>query len=246
MKFVAMPRYQMRKNALTKLLKMTNIVRGGVLLEIGYGAGEVFNLYQKLGIRVDGYDFSTMAQEHALKNYHYSNVRLLKEKPETRHQYDCVVACEVLEHIEDDVAVLKEWKTYLSDTGKLIISVPAHKNRWGSNDVYSGHYRRYERKELEAKFEKAGMAIEKIYTYDFPMCLVLDKMRDYSRGKKISSEHLEKSKEEFTQSSGVERDFGPITVALSNPVLWFPIIKFEELFYRRDWGSAYILMASVR
>lgn len=242
MKFVAMPRYQMRKNALKKLLKNEKSA-GKRLLEIGYGAGEIFSTYQKMGIRVEGYDFSELAYEYARENYKDDDVRLYKEEPEHDGQYDYVVACEVLEHIEDDVAALKEWKTYLSNTGKLIISVPAHQRRWGANDVYSGHYRRYERKELEEKFKKAGMVIEKIYTYDFPMCLFLDKMRDYSRGKKISKEHLEKSKEEFTKSSGVERNFSPVSLALSMPALWFPIIKFEELFYRFDWGSAYILIA---
>lgn len=155
--------------------------------------------------------------------------------------YDYIAACEVLEHIRDDVETLIEWKSYLNNSGKMIISVPAHWKRWGSSDEYNGHYRRYEKNELKEKLKNAGMKIEKIYTYDFPACLLLDGMRDSSRKKKINRD---KSKEELTKNSGIERNFSAVAIKLSNPVLWKPIIKFEELFYQTDLGSAYILIAS--
>lgn len=138
------------------------------------------------------------------------------------------------------MAELREWKSYLNDSGKLIISVPAHWKRWGSSDEYNGHYRRYERKELIEKFRNAGMKIEKIYVYDFPACLLLDGMRDNSRRKMKN----DRNKEEATKSSGIERNFSAMVLKLSNPALWRPIIKFEELFYKTDLGSAYILIAS--
>jgi len=252
MKFTAMPRYQMRKNALKKLLKNQT----GRLLEIGYGAGEIFSMYKSLGLRVVGYDFSEMAYEYAMQNYaDDSSVCLLQEKPEPKQQFDIVVACEVLEHIEDDMAALREWKMYMKDTGKLIISVPAHHKMWGANDVYAGHYRRYERIELEKKIKKAGMEIEKIYTYDFPACLLLDRMRDSASDKILREEHVEKGKsirldvydkEEHTKKSGIERKFNPLFLFLAHPFFWKLIIKFEELFYNTDLGSAYILMARKR
>ena len=220
-------------------------ILGGGGFEIGYGAGEVFSLYRKLGLHVEGYDPSEEAYVYAGKNYGDSGVVLLRELPEEGRKYDYVVACEVLEHIEDDVKELKKWKKYLKNTGKMIVSVPAHQKRWGENDVYSGHYRRYEKKELMEKFLAAGMRIEKIYTYDFPACLLLDGMRDRSRGRKINRENLKKSREEFTKSSGIERDFGVVARVLSHPALWYPVVKLEELFYRTDLGSAYILMASL-
>lgn len=246
MKFVAMPRYQMRKNALKKLL-LSNPCIGNRVLEIGYGAGEVFELYRKLGLMVEGYDTSETAYKYAASNDIVkggNDIVLLKEKPKVGKKYDYVIACEVLEHIKDDVETLKEWKRYLKDTGKMIISVPAHQKRWGWNDVYSGHYRRYEKKELTNIFSKAGMCVDVIYTYDFPSCLFLDVIGDISRKRKISRDKLKKSRQEYTETSGIERDFHPIFLALSHPFLWFPIIKAEELFYKTDWGSAYILIAS--
>lgn len=247
MKFVPMPRYQLRKHALKKLLKKLNAVGSGKkLYEIGYGAGEIFGLYREMGLCVYGYDFSKYAYEYASQNYQDDRIVLFQEKPKPQKQYDFVVACEVLEHIEDDLEMLEEWKGYLNNTGKLIISVPAHEKKWGATDVYAGHYRRYERKELEQKFAGAGMQIETIYTYDFPSCLLLDRMRDNDYEKKIKKENVEKSKEEYTKKSGVEREFSPLVRVLSHPALWSLVAKVSELFYHTDLGGGYILTASVK
>lgn len=212
------------------------------VFEIGYGAGEIFNLYRKLGLRVEGFDFSEAAYQYAACHYQDDGVVLHKAMPKPEKRFDYVVACEVLEHIKDDGSALKDWKEYLKDTGKMVISVPAHKKRWGESDIYAGHFRRYERQELISKFKRAGMQVEKIYTYDFPVCFLLDMMRDLSRKKQLSKKKM--SREGYTKNSGVERDFHPFVLALSHPLLWFPMIKLGELFYKTDLGSAYILIAS--
>ena len=60
-KFISMPRYQMRRHALKKLLKKVGAVGSGKkIYEIGYGAGEIFRLYREMGLRVHGYDFRNM------------------------------------------------------------------------------------------------------------------------------------------------------------------------------------------
>lgn len=245
-KFIAMPRYQLRKYALKKLLGRMGAGNGKSIYEIGYGAGEIFHLYTQLGLRVYGYDFSEYAYEYASKNFQDDRIELFQEKPEPKKQYDFVVACEVLEHIEDDLAMLKEWKGYVKDTGKMIISVPAHKKRWGAADVYVGHFRRYERKELKKKFARAGLQIEEIYTYDFPECFLLDRMRDGDYGKKIKREKTAKTQEEYTKRSGVEREFNPVVRALAHPLLWSLAAKISAIFYHTDLGSGYILAASVK
>lgn len=245
LRFVPMPRYIMRKNALSMLLRRDNCA-GKKLLEIGYGAGEIFNLYEKLGVSADGYDYSETAYEYARE--HYKSAHVIREKEQIeKGRYDYVVACEVLEHAEDDVGQLKEWCEYIkkneSGGGKMIISVPAHQSRWDDNDTYAGHFRRYEREELREKLDAAGLQLKKIYTYDFPSCLVLDNLRGISRKKKIERDNLSLDKEQRTKYSGVQRDYNPLVLALSHPAIQVPISKFEQLFYKTDWGSAYILIA---
>ena len=107
-KFISMPRYQMRRHALKKLLKKAGAVGSGKkIYEIGYGAGEIFRLYKEMGLRVHGYDFSEYAYKYASQNYQDDQIVLFQEKPKPQNQYDFVVACEVLEHIEDDLKMLK-------------------------------------------------------------------------------------------------------------------------------------------
>lgn len=217
-------------------------VKQKTVFEIGYGAGEIFNLYRSLGMQAEGFDFSKAAYQYASCHYQREGVVLHQNMPKPQKKFDYVIACEVLEHIRDDVGAVREWKSYLKSTGKMIVSVPAHKKRWGESDVYAGHFRRYERRELVHTLKKAGMRVEKIYNYNFPVCFLLDFLRDRNSKKKLSEKKL--NREGFTKNSGIDRDFHPIVLALSHPALWMPVIKLEELFYRTDLGSAYILIAS--
>ena len=46
-------------------------------------------------------------------------------------RFGLVCAFEVLEHIENDVAAVKEWASLLRPGGWLLLSVPAHQRRYG-------------------------------------------------------------------------------------------------------------------
>ncbi len=54
-----------------------------------------------------------------------------------------VIMMDVLEHIEDDYAILKEIKSKVGENAFYFITVPAFMSVWSSHDVYLGHYRRY-------------------------------------------------------------------------------------------------------
>lgn len=63
---------------------------------------------------------------------------------------DTVVSFNVLEHIEDDQAVLAEAASLLRRSSapgpkRLISFVPAHPFAYGAHDRYTGHFRRYDR-----------------------------------------------------------------------------------------------------
>ena len=63
-------------------------------------------------------------------------------------KFDVIIASDVLEHINLDVEALKEWKRVLKPNGHMILFVPAKKVLWSNNDVYSQHFRRYEKKQF--------------------------------------------------------------------------------------------------
>ena len=61
---------------------------------------------------------------------------------------DIVLAMDVLEHIQDDYSTLKEWKNTLKPNGLLLITVPAFQHLWSSHDIFLGHHRRYNKKDI--------------------------------------------------------------------------------------------------
>jgi len=67
---------------------------------------------------------------------------------------------DVLEHLEDDVAVLGSLRRLLAPEGALLLTVPAHPSLWSYFDEAARHRRRYEAGELEQKLARAGYRIE--------------------------------------------------------------------------------------
>jgi hypothetical protein len=74
---------------------------------------------------------------------------------------DTIVSFNVLEHIEDDGAVLAQAADLLRRSSaagpkRLITFVPAHPFAYGAHDKATGHYRRYDRARLRALAAKAA------------------------------------------------------------------------------------------
>ena len=76
---------------------------------------------------------------------------------------DTCICTNVLEHTDDDEAVLTNIFEILNHVGHLTLLVPAFKSLFGSIDLLVGHRRRYNKKELESKLKKAGFNIIKLY-----------------------------------------------------------------------------------
>ena len=72
-------------------------------------------------------------------------------------RFDAVLALDVLEHLDDDVAGLREAGRLLKPGGLLLVTVPALPSLWGGQDVISHHRRRYTRSMLLDLFRCAGL-----------------------------------------------------------------------------------------
>ena len=70
---------------------------------------------------------------------------------------DAVVAVNVVEHVEDDAAVLRAAARALAPGGHLLLFVPALPALFGTLDEAFDHYRRYTRRELLEKLAAAGL-----------------------------------------------------------------------------------------
>jgi SAM-dependent methyltransferase len=72
---------------------------------------------------------------------------------------DAVVSANVLEHVPDDVAALREMRRVLRPGGRAVLVVPAGPGLYDYYDRFLGHERRYARGELAGKARSAGFEV---------------------------------------------------------------------------------------
>jgi SAM-dependent methyltransferase len=82
-----------------------------------------------------------------------------------RKEFDVIGAFDVLEHIEEDEAVLLQMFQATKPGGGIILTVPQHRFLWSVVDNYSFHKRRYVRKELVEKLRRAGFRIVRVTSF---------------------------------------------------------------------------------
>ncbi len=75
---------------------------------------------------------------------------------------DSVLLSNVLEHIEDDAAALRNFRSALPAGGTIVILVPALPCLFGTIDEAVGHYRRYTRTSLGNVLKGAQFRVERL------------------------------------------------------------------------------------
>jgi SAM-dependent methyltransferase len=80
-------------------------------------------------------------------------------------EFDAMGAFDVIEHIEEDRAVLREMHRALGPGGGLLLTAPQHPRLWSWMDDVAHHVRRYTAAELRAKVEEAGFRIERMSSF---------------------------------------------------------------------------------
>ena len=79
---------------------------------------------------------------------------------------DTIIALNVVEHIEQDVAALRTMREVLVDGGRIVILVPALQALYGEMDRELGHFRRYSRRSLTHTFARAGFRVDRMIWFN--------------------------------------------------------------------------------
>lgn len=102
-------------------------------------------------------------------------------------EFDVIGAFDVLEHIQQDVDVLKQMHQAIQPGGGIILTVPQHPWLWSQFDDIGHHVRRYQAQELKAKVELAGFKV--IRTTSFVSLLLPLMLLSRLRSRKIDSNY---------------------------------------------------------
>lgn len=89
------------------------------------------------------------------------------------------VFMDVIEHIDDDLAFLKNYVQIAPKGSTFFITVPAYKFMWSQHDIFLGHYRRYTRRSLNILMANAGLTIIRsgyFYSFLFPLAFIQRKV----------------------------------------------------------------------
>ena len=79
---------------------------------------------------------------------------------------DSVVFLNVLEHLEDDRAVLRNLFATVPAECRIVVLVPYNMRLYSEFDKALGHFRRYAEGELEGKMREAGLEVEKQFFFN--------------------------------------------------------------------------------
>ena len=131
------------------------------ILDVGCGTGANLEMLSEFGV-AEGVDVSTEAlsfcQARGLQNVKLGAAEAL---PYEDDSFDLVTGLDVVEHLDDDLAGLKEMRRILRPGGRALLFVPAFMFLWGVQDDISNHRRRYTLKELKDVVRKAGLEVER-------------------------------------------------------------------------------------
>jgi len=130
------------------------------ILDVGCGTGANLKMLAAYG-RAEGVDISPQAVQFC-RQRGLDSVKLgaIEHLPYESDSFELVTALDVVEHLDDDVAGLREMRRVLRRDGRLLLFVPAFMFLWGVQDDVSNHRRRYTLSSLMRAVEAAGFAVE--------------------------------------------------------------------------------------
>jgi SAM-dependent methyltransferase len=133
----------------------------GAVLDLGCGTGSNLDLLSEWG-SVTGLDF----WHPALTLCSGVQSGLVQGKAQTLPfpdgSFELVAALGVLEHVEDDVSLLREAWRVCQPSGTLLLLTSAFMCLWSGHDEANCHFRRYTAKELRRKSESVGWRVRRL------------------------------------------------------------------------------------
>ncbi|CAH0260067.1 class I SAM-dependent methyltransferase [Roseomonas sp. CECT 9278] len=148
--------YRSKSRAMFRLLEG---VAPRSVLDIGAGSG----FFAREWLLRGGAERATCVDPHypADRDESVAGRPLLFRRAVAATDADLLLLMDVLEHVEDDVALLRDHARIAPRGATVLLTAPAFGWLWSGHDVFLGHRRRYSVARLEATARAAGIVVDR-------------------------------------------------------------------------------------
>jgi SAM-dependent methyltransferase len=148
--------YRGRRKVLERVVEDLRLPARARILDAGCGSGRNMVELARHGT-VTGIELSQASVELARKRGTGEVIAgSVLQMPFEADSFDLAASLDVIEHLEDDVAALRELRRVVTPGGSLLVTVPAYQWLWSGHDEINHHFRRYTRRSLQRAGEAAG------------------------------------------------------------------------------------------
>lgn len=158
-----------------------HLARGERAIDIGCGTGDAVATLAELGADpVAGTDLSEHVLEGVVRQEGAPAVlrSLAEQLPFADRCAATLISMDVIEHLDDDVVALREYRRLLRPGATVLLTVPAYQWIWSEHDDRAAHRRRYSRQRLVVAVKAAGFEVDRVtYLFSFlvPLAAVVRK-----------------------------------------------------------------------
>lgn len=162
--------FRARRGVIWSLLGRAQLPPSPRILDAGCGTGRNLLEFGELG-QATGVDVSAQAVEFC-RGRGLENVRqaAVEDLPFESSSFDLLLATDVIEHVDDDMSVLRELHRVAAREARLVLTVPAYEWLWSAHDESVHHRRRYTAGRLRERVLAAGWT-PTVETYFFSTVL---------------------------------------------------------------------------
>lgn len=148
--------FEGRRAVMWALLGRAGVIDGARMLDAGCGTGRNLQEFARLGTAT-GIDPSPEAidfcRQRGIEGVSRGTIEHLAFPDDS---FDLLIATDVLEHLPDDRAALRELRRVAAPGATLLCTVPAYRWLWSAHDDEHHHFRRYTLRELRSALRAGG------------------------------------------------------------------------------------------
>lgn len=236
------PKLILRESCVDDVSKLWPV---GRFVEMGAGTGHMTRIFLERGFTGACYDLGADSRRMIRASLAFAGERMVVVDDLSDLQeagFDYLLAFEVLEHIDADLEVLREWMRYLKPGGRILISVPAHARKYGRSDEIVGHVRRYEKEQLRDLLRSAGVEDIVIVNYGYPITELTRRLSNRLIRNDRSYEGLTPEQRSIRSAQSKPKIIKRALSLVSDKLI-VPFCTVQRWFYRRDLGDGYVACA---